>query len=93
MDAKSGTDVRNIIILLAGTVDPICIRSSKKTRATSYSKKDGRGYWDESPELISKLKRLCDKFEHLALFDSHGWSGDNTKENRQIPEKQLATNY
>jgi len=81
-------DTRNIIVLVAGTVDPVCLTPNSTVRANTYSSKNN--YWADNPELITALKKLCDEYEHLALFDAHGWSGDNTKVNREIAGAYLA---
>ena len=80
---------RNIIILVAGTVDPVCRQSSKEVRASSYEN-NGNYYWKDSPELIRQLKELEEKYENLAFFDKHGWSGNNTISNREIAGAYLA---
>ncbi len=82
---------KNIIILVGGTVDPICYKSSKKIRSHSYSD-DGNYYWKDSSKLIDRLKELCNEYkeEEVALFDEHGWSGKNTKINREIAGAYLA---
>lgn len=81
-------DTRNIIVLVAGTVDPVCLTPNSALRANAYDSTNN--YWTDNPELINSLKELCEEYEHLALFDAHGWSGDNTKENREIAGAYLA---
>lgn len=81
-------ETRNIIVLVAGTVDPICLNTNSIKRADAYN--SSNNYWADNPELINSLKELCDEYEHLALFDAHGWSGDNTKVNREIAGAYLA---
>ncbi|NET05012.1 MAG: hypothetical protein F6K16_09840 [Symploca sp. SIO2B6] len=79
----------NIIVLVSGTVDPLCLNSSTKVRAHSYSC-DGNYYWNSQVTLIDRLKKLCNEYEQLAFFDQHGWSGDNAKINRKIAGEFLA---
>jgi hypothetical protein len=82
------SDTQNIIVLVAGTTDPVCLTANTAIRANTYD--SANNYWADNPELIKALNELCKKYEHLALFDAHGWSGDNTKENRQIAGAYLA---
>lgn len=79
---------KHIIILVAGTVDPVCLTANNEKRATSYN--SSNNYWAENPDFINGLKALCNEYPQLALFDAHGWSGDNTKENREIAGAYLA---
>lgn len=81
-------DTIHILVLVAGTVDPISLSPNDAVRASSYSGKNN--YWAENPNFIQGLKHLCDTTPNLALFDAHGWSGDNTKENREIAGAYLA---
>lgn len=81
-------DTKHIFILVAGTVDPVCLTANSVKRATSYT--SSNNYWAENPDFIKGLKALCDEYPQLALFDAHGWSGDNTKENREIAGAYLA---
>lgn len=82
------SDTKHIFVLVAGTVDPICLTPSSIKRASSYT--SSNNYWAENTKFIEKLKDLCETHENLALFDAHGWSGDNTKTNREIAGAYLA---
>ncbi len=80
----------NIIVLVAGTADPICLNSSKKIRAQSYNGNDKDNYyWKHNYKLTSRLDELC-KNKQGHFFDKHGWSGNNTKINREIAGAYLA---
>ncbi|MBB1486138.1 hypothetical protein [Oceanospirillum sediminis] len=81
-------DTKHIFVLVAGTVDPICLTPSSIKRAASYT--SSNNYWAENKAFIDKLKMLCQQHPNLALFDVHGWSGDNTKTNREIAGAYLA---
>jgi len=81
-------ETRHIFVLVAGTVDPICLNPNEVTRAASYE--SNNNYWANNQAFIQGLKDLCEQYPHLALFDAHGWSGDNTKENREIAGAYLA---
>lgn len=87
-DINVGGDIKHIFVLVAGTVDPICLTASSIKRASSYT--CSNNYWAENTAFIEKLKALCDNHTNLALFDAHGWSGDNTKTNREIAGAYLA---
>lgn len=82
-------DIPNIIVLVAGTVDPINIFSNITKRAISNMGSENV-YWQDNVEFIEGLRGLCDQYKNLALFDAHGWSGDNTTGNRQIAGAYLA---
>ena len=81
-------ETKHIIVLVAGTVDPICLSPNELKRAASYD--SDNNYWAENKAFIQSLKALCNQYSNLALFDAHGWSGDNTKENREIAGAYLA---
>ncbi len=74
----------DIIVLTAGTVDPL---NTQLNRATSYGE---TGYWGEYPEFMEQLDKYAEVYDHLAVFKAHGWSGDNTAENRRIAGAYLA---
>ncbi|MGB3637656.1 MAG: hypothetical protein WBA39_08775, partial [Rivularia sp. (in: cyanobacteria)] len=82
--------MENIIVLMAGTVDPICHNSTKKYGSYSYNHSEGNYYWEDSHELIKLLENLADKDEHIHFFNEHGWSGKNIKENRETAGRYLA---
>lgn len=73
--------IEHIIILVAGTVDPINIEADDKIRANLSYWKEGTFYQD--------IKELAEK-PHCHLFDQHGWSGDNTAINRKVAGTYLA---
>lgn len=87
-DTNTGGDTKHIFVLVAGTVDPVCLTPNSINRASSYT--SSNNYWAENTAFIEKLKGLCDNHSNLALFDAHGWSGDNTKTNREIAGAYLA---
>ena len=76
--------IHHIVVLLAGTVNPI---NATQQRARSYG---GNSYWQEYPEFINELQKLIDASPNTALFDAHGWSGNNTAANRKIAGSYLA---
>jgi len=77
-------DTLNLIILVAGTVDPI--NHDIETRANSYGDKedDKSWYWAENSGFRRELAQLCKKHPNTELFPFHGWTGDNRHENREI---------
>ncbi len=74
----------HIVVLLAGTVDPV---NATQKRACSYG---NASYWQEYPEFIENLRKLTSSMPNVALFDAHGWSGDNTTSSRKIAGAYLA---
>jgi hypothetical protein len=74
----------HIVVLLAGTVDPV---NSSQQRARSYG---STSYWQEYPDFVRNLQALISSSPNAALFDAHGWSGDNTAANRKIAGSYLA---
>ena len=77
-------DTLNVIILVAGTVDPI--NHDIETRANSYGDKedDKSWYWAENSHFRRELEQLCKKYPNTELFPFHGWTGDNRHENREV---------
>jgi hypothetical protein len=73
-----------VVVLLAGTVDPV---NASQQRARSYG---STSYWQEYPDFINQLQTLINASPNTALFDAHGWSGDNTAANRKIAGSYLA---
>jgi hypothetical protein len=45
-------------------------------------KKEAKNYWDET--FYSQIKALTKKHKNFELFSFHGWTGDNSVENREI---------
>ena len=74
----------DIIVLTAGTVDPV---NTQLNRATSYGE---TGYWTMYPRFMEQLDEFSGEYDHLAVFKAHGWSGDNTAQNRRIAGSYLA---
>ncbi|WNG15464.1 hypothetical protein [Cystobacter fuscus] len=91
-DARRASDVINIIVLVAGTVDPLNMDSS--TRAASYSRsglaQDTNWYWSDDTQLIQDLERLRESHKNLHVFTEHGWSGANAVDNRKVAGAYLA---
>jgi hypothetical protein len=88
-------DVPNIIVLVGGTVDPGNTHPTQ--RSASYrnpqlpqSQDDADWYWGENPALWDTLERLRTTYNNLHLFTAHGWTGDNSANNRRIAGAYLA---
>lgn len=91
----------HILVLIAGTTDPINATTSISSRAISYgtSSQDMAlqthksytqipvNYWDKRFKI--DIEMLDDKYVNLVLFPFHGWTGDNSKENREIAGQYL----
>lgn len=75
--------IHHIVILCAGTVDPLNLWTR---RAVSYGLKS---YWQQYPEFVAELELLCGD-SGVALFNAHGWSGDNTADKRRQAGAYLA---
>jgi hypothetical protein len=77
-------DVFHLLILVAGTTDPVNTLTDAKDRATSYKPAivDGKNYWDK--KFYDSIKELVSSTRNASLFDMHGWSGDNRKGNREV---------
>lgn len=82
-------DELHIIVLVAGTSDPVNSTISTKDyttspgRANSYPSKSL--YWDE--EFFKKImvfQNSTKENKAMIIFDKHGWSGDNSIKNREI---------
>ena len=87
-------DELHIIVLVAGTSDPINTSVSTKDytksagRANSYSSKSF--YWNESFfKGIMNFQNSTKENKAMIVFDKHGWSGDNSIKNREIAGSYL----
>lgn len=72
-------EVINLVILVAGTTDPVNASTDEASRAMSY--KNGHTYWDA--KFYEDVKALVASAPNAKLFDLHGWSGDNRIANRE----------
>lgn len=81
-------DVLHLVVLVAGTSDPINSFNTPDHKAVSYPsvKKENVApgqYWDAA--FYDELKKLVKSNpQALELFDFHGWSGDNRQGNREV---------
>ena len=79
-------EVFHLLILVAGTTDPINVSTDTKSRAVSYT--SPTTYWDE--KFYTGIQDLVVATRNAALFDMHGWTGDNRKGNREVAGAYLA---
>jgi hypothetical protein len=86
--------ITDVIVLVAGTVDPVNNDSVK--RAQSYESAAPpaaeNSYWAQS-QLIESLSQVCGAVPGATLFHAHGWSGDNAIINREIAGGYLAERF
>lgn len=75
-------EVFHLLILVAGTTDPINTFTDAGHRAISYANKDTKKYWDKA--FYDGIQELIASTQNASLFDMHGWSGDNRKGNREV---------
>ena len=89
-------DILHVLVLIAGTTDPINATTSTSSRSISYgtSSQDLAlqthknytqipvNYWDKRFKI--DIEALDEKYVNLVLFPFHGWTGDNSVENRKI---------
>ena len=80
---SAANPIHHIVILCAGTVDPLNLW---QCRAQSYGQ---HSYWQQYPQFLTALELLCSE-TGAAIFDAHGWSGDNTAEKRRQAGAYLA---
>lgn len=73
-------EVFHLLVLIAGTTDPVNTYTDVNHRAMSYVKP--KNYWDE--EFYEGIQELVNSTRNAALFDMHGWTGDNRKGNREV---------
>ncbi|MDX4069892.1 lipase family protein [Aliarcobacter skirrowii] len=90
----------HVLILIAGTTDPINASTLENSRAISYGTTTQElrsnpesysnvpiNYWDKRFKI--DLEFLDKKYVNLVLFPFHGWTGDNSVENREIAGQYL----
>ena len=103
---KQPNDILNILVLIAGTTDPVNASTAKSKHANSYTKDTSQdlalqnhesytqvpvNYWDK--KFKEQIEAFDDKYVNLVLFSFHGWSGDNSKENREIAGAYLVNRF
>jgi hypothetical protein len=86
--------VFDVIILVAGTVDPV--NSDMNKLANSYDRaahdprfrkesgKDSDYYWDGNEDFINPVVAFQKTYDHVHFFGDHSWSGDNCIHNREL---------
>ncbi|WP_044418620.1 hypothetical protein [Halarcobacter anaerophilus] len=94
---KHPNDVLHVLVLIAGTTDPINATTAKSKHANSYENETSQdlaqqnldsytnvplNYWDK--EFKEQIESLDNKYINLVLFPFHGWTGDNSKNNREV---------
>ena len=99
--AKMPKNVIHVLILIAGTTDPVNSATHTSINARSYGTTPQNltqeqidslmnvpfNYWDK--EFKEQVEKFDEDYENLVLFPFYGWSGDNSKENREIAGKYL----
>ena len=91
---KQACPVFDVMVLVAGTVDPV--NSSLTKNANSYDRaahdprfkkesgKDSDYYWDGNEDFINPIVAFQKSYDHVHVFSDHGWSGDNCVSNRKL---------
>ncbi|MGR8999860.1 MAG: hypothetical protein ACU88J_12550 [Gammaproteobacteria bacterium] len=79
----------HVIVLVAGTSDPVNTFVSTKKYAQSIKRANSYPsvslYWDDTFfTQILKLQSSTEEYKPMIVFDKHGWSGDNSVNNREI---------
>ena len=99
---KYPNGVLNVLVLIAGTTDPVNATTAKSKHANSYEDQTSQdlatqnhesytqipvNYWDK--DFKTQMEAFDEEYVNLVLFPFHGWTGDNSKENRQTAGKYL----
>ncbi|RXJ65223.1 hypothetical protein CRV08_15650 [Halarcobacter ebronensis] len=99
---KYPNGVLNVLVLIAGTTDPVNATIAKSKHANSYENETSQdlatqnyesytqipvNYWDK--DFKTQMEAFDEEYVNLVLFPFHGWTGDNSKENREIAGKYL----
>lgn len=83
----------HILILVAGTTDPINATEAAESRAVSYDfndkeyKASAKKYWDA--KFYDEIVNLEKTNGNIILFPFHGWTGDNGIHNREVAGRYL----
>ena len=100
---KKINDTLHVLILIAGTTDPINATTVKSKYANSYEEEASQdlaqkdldsytnvpvNYWDK--QFKEDIEQFDKEYVNLVLFPFHGWTGDNSKENREKAGAYLA---
>ncbi|AXX93596.1 hypothetical protein CPU12_13540 [Malaciobacter molluscorum LMG 25693] len=95
--SKHPNGILNVLVLIAGTTDPVNASTEKSKYANSYTQETSQdlalqnhesytqvpvNYWDK--EFKEQIETFDEEYVNLVLFPFHGWTGDNSKENREI---------
>lgn len=73
-------EIFHILILVSGTTDPVNTFTDIDHRSMSYERP--KHYWDR--KFYEGIQELVNSTRNAALFDLHGWSGDNRQGNREV---------
>jgi len=74
-------EVFHLLVLIAGTTDPVNTFTDAAHRAVSYVS-PAAFYWDK--KFYEGIQELVSTTRNASLFDLHGWTGDNRKGNREV---------
>ncbi|MDD2369417.1 MAG: hypothetical protein PHQ90_08950 [Sulfuricurvum sp.] len=83
----------HVLILVAGTTDPINATEAAESRAVSYDFNDkeykagAKKYWDA--KFYDEIVNLEKTNGNIILFPFHGWTGDNGIHNREVAGRYL----
>ncbi|WP_404319622.1 hypothetical protein [Malaciobacter canalis] len=95
--SKHPNGILNVLVLIAGTTDPVNATTEESKYANSYTQETSQdlalqnhesytqvpvNYWDK--EFKEQIEAFDEEYVNLVLFPFHGWTGDNSKENREI---------
>lgn len=91
---KQPCPIYDVIVLVAGTVDPVNSdmdklansydRAAHDPRFRNESGKDSDYYWDGNEKFINPLVDFQKSHDHVHVFGDHSWSGDNCIKNREL---------
>lgn len=103
---KYPNGVLNVLVLIAGTTDPVNATTAKSKHANSYENETSQdlatqnhesytqipvNYWDK--DFKTQMEAFDEEYVNLVLFPFHGWTGDNSKENRETAGKYLVNRF
>lgn len=101
-ETKQSCPVFDVIVLVAGTVDPLnndadklansfnkYDRKAHDPRFTNESQPDSDYYWTGNQKFIEPVLAFQKTYDHVHVFRDHSWTGDNCVKNRDLAGKIL----
>ncbi len=80
----------DIVILVPGTVDPINLSPSSRANSFNKAGHEDDWYWADDEGFNAFWQDIKQRFFNIHIFNYFGWSGDNSRSDREQAGRYLA---